>query len=148
MVIGIVAAIASGGKSSSSSPSPVVAPSPSRSTTAADPAASPTQTANSSSSGGDTVTYIVTGTSGADVTYGPAGSDSSGNVPMNVTKPLQNAAYYALNAQLQGGGQVECEIEVDGKVISQATASGGYNIASCEITQDPMSGNWTDTNSG
>ena len=41
---------------------------------------------------------------------------------------------------------VSCKIEVNGQVISTATASGGYNIASCEISQDPLSGNWTDTN--
>jgi hypothetical protein len=28
----------------------------------------------------------------------------------------------------------------------QASASGGYNIASCEISQNPVSGQWVDTN--
>ena len=41
---------------------------------------------------------------------------------------------------------VSCKIEVNGQVISAATASGGYTIASREISQDPLSGNWTDTN--
>lgn len=57
------------------------------------------------------------------------------------------ATGYAINAQLQGGGTVSCSISVDGKVISQGSASGGYNIASCEISQD-FSGGWQDTNSG
>jgi hypothetical protein len=35
---------------------------------------------------------------------------------------------------------------VNGQAISTATASGGYTIASCQISQDPLSGNWTDTN--
>jgi len=35
---------------------------------------------------------------------------------------------------------------VDGQVIAAAAGSGGYAIASCEISQDPLSGNWTDTN--
>ena len=65
---------------------------------------------------------------------------------MQVTKPLGTPLYYSVTAQLQGGGSVSCKIEVDGKVISQSTATGGYNIASCEISQDPLSGNWTDTN--
>jgi hypothetical protein len=92
------------------------------------------------------VTYIVTG-SPADVTYGPAGSDLSGTVPMRVHRPLGHPQYYSISAQLNGGGQVTCKILVDGKVISTATATGGYNIADCEISQDPFSGNWADTNS-
>jgi hypothetical protein len=92
-----------------------------------------------------TVTYVVTG-SAADVTYGPTGSDTAGTVPMHVTKPLGTPLYYSISAQLQGGGTVSCKIEVDGKVISQATASGGYNLADCEISKDPLSGQWTDTN--
>jgi hypothetical protein len=45
-------------------------------------------------------------------------------------------------------GRVTCKIEINGKAISTATASGGYNIASCETSQDPLSGKWTDTNGG
>ena len=94
-----------------------------------------------------TVTYVVTGST-ADVQYGPAGSNDQGQVPMNVTKPLGSPVYYSITAQLQGGGQVACKLEVNGKTISSSTASGGYNIATCEISQDPLSGNWTDTNQG
>jgi hypothetical protein len=97
---------------------------------------------------GSTVTYIVTG-SGAQVTYGPAGSDLSGNVPMKATAKIPSNApdYYSISAQLQGDGKVSCEIEVSGKVVSSSIATGGYNIASCEIIQDPLSGNWQDANS-
>ena len=91
------------------------------------------------------MTYVVTG-SAADVTYGPSGSDYSGSVPMHVSKPLGTPAYYAINAQLQGDGTVSCKIEVDGKVVSQGTASGAYQIASCEIVQDAFSGAWQDAN--
>lgn len=94
-----------------------------------------------------TVTYVVTGSS-ADVQYGPAGTNTQGQVPMNVTKPLGSPIYYSITAQLQGSGQVACKLEVNGKAISSSTASGGYNIATCEISQDPLSGNWTDTNQG
>jgi hypothetical protein len=95
----------------------------------------------------NTVTYVVTG-SAADVTYGPSGSDFQGSVPMNVSAHLRNPLYYAISAQLQGGGQVSCAILVGGKVISSATATGGYNIATCEISQDPLYGGWTNTNGG
>jgi hypothetical protein len=93
------------------------------------------------------VTYVVTG-SPADVTYGPAGSDLNGDVPMHVTKKLKHPAFYAISAQLQGGGSVRCEIKVNGKVVSKAHATGGYNIADCEITRNIFSGKWEDTNSG
>ena len=97
----------------------------------------------------NTITYVVSGSS-ADVTYGPAGSDASGTVPMNVSAPIGKnpAVYYAIDAQLNGGGTVTVEILVGGKVISHAMASGSYNIATAEIDQNPLTGQWEDTNSG
>jgi hypothetical protein len=95
-----------------------------------------------------TVTYIVTGTPGADVTYGPSGSDFNGSVPMRVIRPLGDPAFYAINAQLQGSGSVACTIKVNGVAISTATATGGFNIADCEISQDPLTGQWENTNTG
>jgi lambda repressor-like predicted transcriptional regulator len=88
-----------------------------------------------------TITYVVTGSS-ADVTYGPAGSNLSGSVPMSVTAPLGSPAFYSIDAQLNGNGEVQCEIEINGQVISSGTATGSYNIASCEISQDPITGQW------
>lgn len=41
---------------------------------------------------------------------------------------------------------MSCQILVDGKVISQATASGSYEIAECEIVQDPITNEWQDAN--
>lgn len=93
-----------------------------------------------------TVTYVVTG-SYADVTYGPSGSDNQGTVPMSVTQPLGSPQYYAINAQLQGGGSVSCQIKVDSVTIASASASGGYNIADCEIDQNSTVGSWENTNS-
>ncbi len=95
-----------------------------------------------------TVTYIVRGTAGAQVTYGPSGSDYNGTVPMRVTARLGDPEYYAINAQLQGYGTVRCSIEVDGIPLSTATASGGYNIADCEIGQDPVTSLWENDNTG
>jgi hypothetical protein len=93
-----------------------------------------------------TLTYEVIG-SAADVTYGPAGSTLSGTIPMKVNVKLGNAIYYSLTAQLQGGGRVTVKILINGKVISESNATGGYNIATAEISQDPLTGEWTDTNS-
>jgi hypothetical protein len=128
------------GHSSPSSPAPAAG------TQTAQAAAPPAPgTAAAKAAAAQTVTYEVTG-SDADVTYGPTGTSLSGSVPMKVTKPLGTPLYYSITAQLQGAGSVSCKIEVDGKVISQGTATGGYNIAQCEISPDPLSGQWTDTN--
>jgi hypothetical protein len=126
--------------------SPSSPPAVSQQQTAAAPAqsAAPAQPA-AKAAAAQTVTYVVTG-SAADVTYGPAGSSLSGTVPMRVSKPLGTPLYYSINAQLQGGGSVSCQILVDGQVISSSTATGGYNIAQCEIGQDPLSGQWQDDN--
>jgi hypothetical protein len=116
-------------------------------------AAVPEQTATAAATGharaaaAQTVTYEVTG-SAADVTYGPAGSSFSGSVPLHVTKPLGTPAYYDVTAQLQGSGTVSCKILVGSVTVASATASGGYQIADCEIVQDPFSGKWQDANQG
>jgi hypothetical protein len=92
-----------------------------------------------SSSAPTTITYAVTGTQDdAQVSYGPAGTNLSGSVPMTVNATIGStvAAYYAISAQLQGYGDVSCTISIDGQVISRGTASGDYNIAQCEIGQN------------
>ncbi|MEZ0095943.1 hypothetical protein [Streptacidiphilus sp. EB129] len=63
---------------------------------------------------------------------------------MNITQPLGTPLYYSIYAQLQGGGTVSCHLEVDGQVISQSTATGGYNIAICEMID--LNGQWKDAN--
>jgi hypothetical protein len=135
----LIAVIAGAHSSSSSSAPPVTLPT--IPTVAVSQAAAPA----SSAAAAQTVTYEVSG-SQANVTYGPAGSNAQGSVPMDVTKQLGTPIYVAITAQLQGSGTVTCKIKVDGKVISQSTASGGYNIAQCEISQNPLSGQWEDTN--
>jgi hypothetical protein len=44
--------------------------------------------------------------------------------------------------------QVRCKILVDGRVSSTAAATGSYNIASREVSKDPLSGKWSDSDSG
>jgi hypothetical protein len=93
------------------------------------------------------VTYEVTG-SPADVTYGPAGTELSGSVPMGKTDAIPSKAplYYSVQAQLQGSGTVSCKILIGGKTVSSSTATGGYNIALCEVVRDPLTGGWQDAN--
>lgn len=92
-----------------------------------------------------TVTYVVTG-SPADVTYGPTGSQDQGSVPMSVTQSLGSPQYYAIAADLQGGGSVSCQIKIDGVTIASASASGGYDRSDCEIFRD-RSRSWVSANS-
>jgi hypothetical protein len=91
------------------------------------------------------VEYIVTGTPGADVQYGPSGSNLEGASPMDITQRLRHPQYYAISAQLQGSGEIRCELKIGGKVISRGQASGGYNIATCEASQG-LYGGWTNDN--
>jgi hypothetical protein len=141
----IIVAASSGGSPPSSSPSSSVGDT----ATGTQPhAAASVAVSNASGSApGQTLTYEVIGSSAADVTYGPAGSTLSGAIPMNVNAKLGKAIYYSLTAQLQGGGSVTVKILINGKVISESKATGGYNIAIAEISQDPLTGEWTDTNS-
>jgi hypothetical protein len=92
------------------------------------------------------ITYVLSGSGAAEVTYGPSGSDIKGSLPMHVANPMGGADSYSIKAQLQGGGDVTCQIEVDGKVISRATATGGDNIAMCQIEQDPIRNEWINAN--
>ena len=124
---------------SSPAPSSAAVPEQATATTAA--------TGHARAAAAQTVTYEVTG-SAADVTYGPAGSSFTGSVPLRVTKPLGTPAYYSVTAQLQGSGAVSCKILVGSVTVASATASGGYQIADCEIVQDPFSGKWEDANQG
>jgi hypothetical protein len=99
--------------------------------------------------GASTATLVVTGSSGAQVTYGPAGSTSlTGSVPMRKTVSLGSASTYEVKAQLSGSGTLKCEILAGGKVIAQATAPGGYGAAVCVIYRNPLSGQWQNATAG
>ena len=91
-----------------------------------------------------TITYHVAGDP-ADVTYGPAGSDLAGTVPMDETDAIGGAAYYAITVQLQGNGSVDCQISVDGTVLSSAVTNTAYGVAQCEIVRN-AAGQWAGAN--
>ena len=81
----------------------------------------------------------------ADVTYGSDSNNIQGVVPMNRTLPLDpSAEYYAISAQLNGGGSVTCAVTVndDGTPTTKTgSATGGYNIAQAEICSS-FDGGW------
>jgi hypothetical protein len=100
-LIAVIAGAASGGSKTPAVVQPVVtAPAV---TAPAVPVVAASTTPAPKPAAPQTVTYEVSG-SDAQVTYGPAGSDLSGTVPMKVIAKLGDPAYYALQAQLQGGG--------------------------------------------
>ncbi|MFI9100107.1 hypothetical protein ACIGXA_06255 [Streptomyces fildesensis] len=153
VVIGVIATVANGGKKDSddkagtpTASAPAAAPgSQKAATTGQAPKPTSKAPAAETKAAAETVTYVVEGST-AEVTYGPAGSSFSGKVPLKVTKPLGTPMYYSITAQLQGGGHVKCSILVNGKVISKAEASGSYNIAMCQISQDFGGDGWVNTN--
>ena len=62
-----------------------------------------------------------------------------------------SALYYAMNAQLQGDGNVTCKIVVTGPgdaplTASNGAASGGYNICSAQAAPENNGLNWQNEN--
>jgi hypothetical protein len=94
------------------------------------------------------LTYRVTGTPGAWVTYGPAGTYLTGRAPLQVTARLGSPLYYFITAELPRRGSVECEILIGSKVMAKTVATGRHNLASCQISRDPLSRKWQDAAGG
>jgi hypothetical protein len=91
------------------------------------------------------VSFSVTGstTAGVDITYGSDSSNYQGPTEPPMSKTLQideNALYYDVSAQLQGGGDVTCEIRI-GDAVRTGHAVGGYNICSAQLNKD-YNGGW------
>lgn len=95
-----------------------------------------------------TVTYTITGSApeGIDITWGTDSSNHAAHsLPFTETVPLDNSGgvlYYDVTAQLQGSGDISCQISVNGKVLKTGSASGGYNICMTEVTKDPFTDTW------
>ena len=105
-----------------------------------------TDTGGSSKGKGATeAVFSVTGTapSGVDITYGDDGSNYQGSAPpFHATLPVKKGAmYYAVTAQLQGGGNITCKLTI-GDAVKVGHAVGGYNICSAQLNSDPIGGGW------
>jgi hypothetical protein len=89
------------------------------------------------------VTFKVWGTAPAgalgplDITYGSDSDNRKGNFrngTFTATLPLNDdAMYYDVSAQLQGSGDIQCSVTVDGKT-KKGHASGDYNICSAQLS--------------
>ncbi|TQJ85342.1 hypothetical protein [Streptomyces sp. SLBN-31] len=157
VVIGVIGALLGGGsdsKKSSGSNDVKAAASPSSSSKPADagkskssePKASPTKTKRAEKK---TVVFKVWGTAPAgalgslDITYGSDSDTRKGtfkNGKFEATLPLnKDAMYYNVMAQLQGSGDINCSVTVDGKT-KKGHASGGYNICNAQLSSGLLGG--------
>ncbi|MBM2823521.1 MAG: trigger factor [Thermoleophilia bacterium] len=88
--------------------------------------------------------FEVTGSAanGVDITYGNDTSNYQGSQPpfYKTLAVRDSALYYALTAQLQGGGRITCKLTI-GDAVSVGHASGGYNICSAQLNGD-FDGGW------
>lgn len=93
----------------------------------------------------DKVVFKVWGSapSGVDITYGSDSDNLQGRgLPMTKTLTLKDdALYYNVTAQLQGGGDVHCSVTVDGETKT-GHASGGYNICNAQLSGG-LFGGWS-----
>ncbi|MFJ9821412.1 hypothetical protein ACIRU3_40425 [Streptomyces sp. NPDC101151] len=95
------------------------------------------------------VTFKVWGTAPAgalgplDIGYGSDTDTRKGtfkNGTFEATLPLaKDAMYYTVNAQLQGSGDINCSVTVDGHT-KKGHASGGYNICDAQLSSGLLGG--------
>lgn len=152
-VIAAVGTGLTGGKFPASSPQSHPAASTGQPAAAAPAAAQPRSKSKSRSRSAGSgprpiLIYRVTGTPGARVTYGPAGTYLTGRAPLQVVARLGNPLYYFISAELPGKGSVECEILIGTTVMNKSVATGRHSLASCQISRDPLSGKWQDAAGG
>ncbi|MFJ3898967.1 hypothetical protein [Streptomyces sp. NPDC090083] len=100
---------------------------------------------------GGKVVFKVWGTApagalgGLDIGYGSdsdtrKGTFKDGRFEATLTLD-KDAMYYNVNAQLQGSGDINCSVTVDGKT-KKAHASGGYNICDAQLSEN-FTGGWS-----
>lgn len=95
------------------------------------------------------VTFKVWGTAPAgalgslDITYGSDSDSRNGefrNGTFEASLPLNDdAMYYTVNAQLQGSGDINCSVTVDGHT-KKGHAAGGYNICDAQLSSGLLGG--------
>ncbi|QNP75902.1 hypothetical protein IAG44_22300 [Streptomyces roseirectus] len=78
-----------------------------------------------------------------DITYGSDSDNRQGrfrNGEFTATLPFDgDALYYTVTAQLQGAGDIDCSVTVDGHT-EKAHASGGYNICHAQANAGVFGG--------
>lgn len=78
-----------------------------------------------------------------DITYGSDSDNRKGtfrNGQFTATLPLKDdAMFYDVSAQLQGSGDIQCSVTVDGKTKT-GHASGSYNICDAQLSSGFLGG--------
>ncbi|MEU9218942.1 MmpS family transport accessory protein [Streptomyces sp. NPDC048376] len=79
--------------------------------------------------------------SGVDINYGSDSDSRSGKgLPFEKTLKLDDSAlYYNVNAQLMGGGDINCSVTVNGET-KKGHASGDYNICMAQVNGGLLGG--------
>lgn len=79
--------------------------------------------------------------SGVNTTYGSDSDNRDGSgLPMTRTLTVNDdALYYSVSAQLQGGGDINCSVTVGGET-KKGHASGGYNICMVQLSSGLVGG--------
>jgi hypothetical protein len=154
LVIGIIGALAGGGDkkdSSGSSVTPAASASKSGQPAAAadDPSNAAETEAKTEAPKKKVVVFKVWGTAPAgalgplDITYGSDSDTRKGTFKdgkFEASLPLKDdALYYNVMAQLQGSGDINCSITVDGHV-EKGHASGGYTICNAQANAGLLGG--------
>ncbi|MFE7647752.1 hypothetical protein [Streptomyces phaeoluteigriseus] len=153
VVGGVVSAIAGGGtgdESGASKDQPAASTSANeRPTAEADPGDKSAKTAEPKEEKAKVVVFKVWGTAPAgalgpmDITYGSDSDSRQGKWKdgrFEATLPLNDdALYYTVTAQLQGSGDIDCSVTVDGHT-EKAHAAGGYNICHAQANSGLLGG--------
>jgi hypothetical protein len=161
IVIGIIGAIVGGNSSNESSDVKPAAPATTEEQPAADepkkaaPSEAKTEAPKSEAKSEapkpkpKVVTFKVWGTAPAgalgplDITYGSDSDNRKGtfkNGKFEATLPLDDdALFFNVMAQLQGSGDINCSVTVDGHT-EKAHASGGYNICHAQANAGLLGG--------
>ncbi|MEU3339299.1 hypothetical protein ACWCQ1_15485 [Streptomyces sp. NPDC002144] len=155
VVIGVVAAALGGGSGSENSGGSGHSKTTASVSTGGKPAGdtgtgSGQKTGDTKKTGSKVVTFKVWGTAPAgalgplDISYGSDSDTRKGtfrNGEFKATLPLhKDAMYYTVTAQLQGSGDINCSVTVDGHT-KKGHASGGYNICDAQLSSGFL-GSW------
>ncbi|MFJ9567813.1 hypothetical protein ACIRQQ_48325 [Streptomyces fuscichromogenes] len=111
--------------------------------------ATPKKATNKTADVAGKVVFKVWGTApagalgGLDITYGSDTDNRKGafrNGKFEATLSLKDdALYFNVSAQLQGSGDINCSVTVEGET-KKGHASGGYNICSAQLSGDFLGG--------
>ncbi|MGW2344883.1 hypothetical protein [Streptomyces sp. NPDC001661] len=131
-------------KDGKAKPAPTVTVTKTAKPKAAAPAKKPAEKPSEEEAPSGKVVFKVWGSApaGVDTTYGSDSDNRDGSgLPMTKTLSVNDdALYFHVSAQLQGGGDINCSVTVDGHT-KKGHASGSYNICTAQVNSN-FTGGW------